>query len=75
MVEQTNISRKIKSAIVLTLLVLLMIFTLQNSESVAVAFFLWEMSMPRALIFFVFFLVGFFTGLVINNWKQLTAHE
>jgi len=71
--EQSNLSRKIKPAIILLLLCLLMIFTLQNSESVTVAFFLWQMSLPRSMIFFVFFLTGFICGLAINNWKKLVG--
>jgi len=71
--DQSNLSRKIKPAIILLLLCLLMIFTLQNSESVAVVFFLWEMSLPRSMIFFVFFLIGFISGLAINNWKKLVG--
>lgn len=69
--EQTNISRKVKSGIVLLLLGLLMIFTLQNSESVPIVFLMWEMSLPRSMIFFVFFITGFLCGIAFNNWKKL----
>lgn len=71
MSDQTNVSRKVKSGVVLLLLCLLMIFTLQNAESVSIAFLLWEMTLPRSLIFFVFFMVGFLCGIAFNNWKKL----
>jgi uncharacterized integral membrane protein len=64
-------SRQIKSGIVLALLFLVLIFALQNSESASVVFLFWELILPRAVIFFVFFLVGFLAGLAVCNWKIL----
>jgi len=75
MVEQRSLSRKIKSVIILLLLCLLMIFTLQNSERVGVAFLFWDTTLPRSLIFFVFFIVGFLVGIAGNNWKKLIDRE
>jgi uncharacterized integral membrane protein len=70
--ESSNLSTQIKSGIVLLLLCLVIIFALQNSETVTVVFLWWEQSLPRVLIFFVFFLVGFLCGIAISNWRRLT---
>jgi uncharacterized integral membrane protein len=70
-IETSDVSRQIKAGIVLVLLCMILIFALQNSASVTVVFLLWEMALPRVLIFFVFFVVGFLTGLAISNWRKL----
>lgn len=68
-------SRQIKSGIVLFLLLLVVIFTLQNTESIVVVFLWTQFTLPRALILFVFFLVGFLTGLAVSNWKILIGSK
>ena len=70
--ESGDLSRQIKSAVVLVLLCLVMVFALQNSESVSVVFMLWELNMPRVLIFFIFFAVGLLCGIAISNWYKIT---
>lgn len=68
-------SRQIKSGIVLFLLLQVVIFTLQNTESINVVFLWMQFTLPRALILFVFFLVGFLTGLAVCNWKILIGNK
>ena len=70
-IETSDVSRQIKAGIVLFLLCMLLLFALQNSASVTVVFLLWDMALPRVLIFFVFFVVGFLTGLAVSNWRKL----
>lgn len=66
-------SRQIRSGIVLFLLLLVVIFTLQNTESMVVVFLWMQFTLPRALILFVFLVVGFLCGLAVCNWKVLVG--
>ena len=68
-------SRQIKSGIVLLLLLLAVIFTLQNTETMVVVFLWMEFVLPRALVLFIIFLVGFLTGLAVCNWKILLGNR
>jgi uncharacterized integral membrane protein len=70
--KTSDVSRQVKAGIVLVLLCLLLIFALQNSASVTVVFLLWEMTLPRVLLFFVFFVVGFLAGLAVSNWRKIS---
>ncbi len=67
-----SLLRQVKAGIVLFLLLLVLVFALQNSEIVTLEFLLWQLSLPRALIFFVFFAVGFVCGIAVSNWHTLT---
>lgn len=69
----TTRSRQVKAGIILTLLLLMLIFALQNSESTTVIFYFWQLNLPKALIFFVFFMIGFLIGLAVCNWKILVS--
>ncbi len=69
-IHTERFSRQLKSGLALFLLSLVLIFALQNSESVSVVFLLWEMNLPRALILFVFFLAGFLLGAAVINLKS-----
>jgi len=73
--ESSAIARQIKAAIVLFLLLLVLIFALQNSESASLKFLIWELALPRALIFFVVFAVGFICGIAVSNWQTLTRRK
>lgn len=70
-------SRQIKSGIVLLLLLFAVIFTLQNTETMTVVFLWMEFVLPRALVLFIIFMVGFLSGLAVCNWKILlgTRHK
>jgi uncharacterized integral membrane protein len=68
-------SRQIKSGIVLFLLLLVVIFTLQNTETMVVVFLWMEFVLPRALVLFVMFLTGFLAGLAVCNWKILLGNR
>lgn len=71
-IRQGNAYMQLKSGITLVLLCLVLVFALQNSESVSVVFLVWEFALPRALILFLFFAVGFLCGIAVSNWKKLT---
>ena len=67
-----DLARQIKAGVVLLLLCLVLVFALQNTETVNVVFLAWGLSLPRALLFFTFFVVGFLAGLAVSNWKKMT---
>lgn len=66
-------SGQIKAGIILLLLFLVLLFTLQNTENMVVVFLWKEFTLPRALILFLFFVIGFVVGLAVNNWKIMTT--
>ena len=68
-------SRQIKSGIVLLLLLLAVIFTLQNTETMVVVFLWMEFVLPRALVLFIIFLVGFLSGLAVCIWRILLGNR
>ncbi len=51
----------------LILLILVVVFTLQNTESVQLRFLLWQAQVSRALVLFIFLAIGIALGLVIGN--------
>lgn len=71
----TRRSGQIKSGLVLFLLLNVVIFTLQNTESIAVVYLWMQFSLPRALILFLFFAAGFLSGLAVCNWKILIGRK
>lgn len=58
---------KTKIIVIALLAVLLIIFVLQNTEMVIVNLFLWDISIPRALLIFVCFAMGLVFGLLIPS--------
>jgi len=58
---------KTKIIVIALLAVLLIIFVLQNTEMVIVNLFLWDVSIPRALLIFVCFAMGLVFGLLIPS--------
>lgn len=73
--ESGALVRQVKAGIVLFLLLLVLIFALQNSETASLEFLIWELALPRALIFFVLFAVGFICGIAVSNWQALTRRK
>lgn len=63
-----------KFAVILILLVLLVIFTVQNYEKVSIQFLFWSFQTSRAIIIFSTLVVGVIIGWFIsyfinrNNW-------
>lgn len=67
-VEQDERTRMTTGTIIgLILLILVVVFTLQNTESVGLRFLLWQAQVSRALVFFIVLAIGIGLGLVIGN--------
>ncbi len=71
----TSRSSRIKAGVVLFLLLIVVILTLQNTEGIVVVFLWTQFMLPRALLLFLFFLIGFLSGLAVSNWKVLIGHK
>ena len=59
-----------KASLALILLMLVIIFTLQNYEVVQVKFLLWQLEASRAVVLFLTLLTGFIIGLVASFIKH-----
>lgn len=61
-----------KAYVGLALLLLTVVFTLQNAEVVTVNFLIWRLSVSRALMIFIVLLVGMVVGFALGS---LTRHR
>jgi uncharacterized integral membrane protein len=56
-----------------TLLALVVLFTLQNTEVVALRFFWWEFAMSGVLMFLLIFALGLLTGFLLGSHRSRSA--
>ncbi len=54
----------------LGLLILVVLFTLQNTETVPISFLLWEFRVSRVLMILMIFVVGVLAGISFNYLKR-----
>ena len=54
----------------IALLLLTVIFTLQNSEIVTINFLFWKLSISRALMIFILLIIGILIGWTGANWAR-----
>lgn len=59
--------KKIKSVIVLFLVLLVAIFAVQNSEIIEIQFLFWSFSTPRVLLILSMIFIGFFIGISASS--------
>lgn len=59
-----------KMPVVLTILMMVVIFTLQNTEVVDISFFFWHFSMSRALMLFIVLAIGLLLGWILGSVKR-----
>ena len=68
-----------KSIIAVVLIILVVIFTIQNTQIVTIKFLFWELSMSRILIIAGSFIIGFLSAFLIfsqlSRKQKLTKHE
>ena len=57
---------KVRSLISGLCVAVLVIFIVQNFSFTRISFLVWELSLPRAILFFLIFILGFLTGLAIR---------
>ena len=61
---------KIKTVISAFSLAVLIIFILQNFTTTRLSFLVWELSLPRAVIFLLLFALGFVTGMLFRGLRR-----
>jgi uncharacterized integral membrane protein len=54
----------------MTVLGLLVIFTIQNVAEVEVTFLLWSVKLPRAILLFLVFAAGALCGWLFSRWHR-----
>ena len=57
-----------KITLVVMLVVLALVFVLQNIPAVSVSFLFWDISMSRAVLIFFSLLIGFVIGWFLNSY-------
>lgn len=62
---------KIKLSLGALLLILVVVFTLQNSEVVNINFLFWSFSLSRALMIFLVFITGILLGTFLGNFSNI----
>jgi len=55
-----------KGYVILSILLVLTVFTLQNHESVKITFLLWSFTTSRAIIVFLSLFMGLIIGLILS---------
>jgi len=66
--ETSNGFKKVKTAVVITLLSIFMIFILQNTQVVDIKFLFWQMSLSRVILLLGALLIGVLVGLFFG-WE------
>ena len=61
--------------VIFIMVLLVLIFVFQNTDNVRVSFLAWEISMSRALMILLTFLVGLITGWLSRRTKQVKQEE
>ena len=66
---------KYKITGIMVLLLLVVIFTLQNTEIVSLQFLLWNFSLSRALMFFLILTIGILVGFFAATMQRKDHDE
>ena len=59
---------KMKAAITLILVTLVVIFAIQNAAILEIQFLFWGFSAPRLLLVIILLVIGFLLGLLFSNF-------
>lgn len=59
----------------LALVLLIVLFTVQNAAVVTINFLFWEFSVSRALMIFFVLIIGIIIGWLGANWVQHRRHS
>jgi len=62
--------KNLKAYAGLGLLVLVVLFTLQNTETVPISFLFWEFRISRVLMILMIFVIGVLVGISSNYLKR-----
>ena len=68
--KEIPMEKNIKVYFGLGLLILVVLFTLQNTETVPISFLFWEFHISRALMIFMVFVVGVLVGIFSSGYLK-----
>lgn len=66
---------KAKISAVMIILMLVVVFTLQNTEPMAIRFLFWRLSLSGALMLFLVFALGMLSGFFLNMLKYEATND
>ncbi len=66
---------KIKLSLGFAVVLLIIIFTLQNIEVVSIRFLFWELSVSRVLLIFIIFSSGLFGGYLLRSLTKSRGNK
>lgn len=61
---------KRRLSVAMALLLAVVLFTLQNTETVSLRFLFWDFSLSRALMFFLILAVGLLAGFTVGSMQR-----
>ncbi|MBP9103291.1 MAG: DUF1049 domain-containing protein [Chitinophagaceae bacterium] len=68
--------KQFKTFLLALIVIIFVVFAVQNFETVQIKLFSWGISLPLALLTVAIYILGMFTGgLLWSNLKKLTKHE
>jgi putative membrane protein len=59
-----------KLIVALCLILVIILFTIQNAEVVTIQFLVWKLSVSRVLMIFFVFTIGVVVGWITNVWSR-----
>lgn len=66
--SDSRMNIRLMSAVLILLLIL--IFTLQNATVISINFLFWKFSVSRAMMIFFVFVAGVLTGWILSVWRR-----
>lgn len=68
--------KQFKTFLLALIVIIFVVFAVQNFETVQIKLFSWGVSLPLALLTVAIYILGMFTGgLLWSNLKKLANHE
>lgn len=68
--------KQFKTFLLALIVIIFVVFAVQNFETVQIKLFSWGVSLPLALLTVAIYILGMFTGgLLWSNLKKLAKHE
>jgi uncharacterized integral membrane protein len=67
--------KRLYSILIVALIILFVIFILQNAEDVDLTFLVWGVEMPKALLMMICAALGFLVGLLVFSFRKASPKE
>lgn len=68
--------KQFKTFLLVLIVIIFLVFAIQNFEDVTIRFFKWSVTLPLAITTVAVYILGMLTGgLLWSNLKKLTRHD